>query len=427
MIDSLTALRAPTRRMIQGNKANWLPRMVEVLALGLGLAGPRLITLITLPVAYALMGATVVGRLAVIEATIFYIPVLGGMAFATYAQRYVTRAQPDRLAEVWQSSITVTAGLSIFAAVVVAVLRPPDTSLWFCAILAAALQGTLPTWIFRGFRNFRDYRRASLLQVAFSATTIVLGLAAGWLPAYFLGNITGYLVVMYIARQNHLAVRPRLNTAILRRAAMFIPSQAAIQIYISVDVLLVRYFLGLADAGRYATLYRVQYLFMAFYGLIQQFMIPRLRMYTDLRERTANHVLWIGALGFQWIILLVLLVAHGIMPEPFRSYWYVTAILLGQFSVATVCVLPVLLNLTGNPKRYAAITMTGAAANIAANCVLIQLAGLAGAAFATCFSEFVVGSLAAISVSRLTMSRALLLGASLAAPLAILLSQAAQP
>lgn len=426
MIETTDAPRASIEEALAGDRTAWFRRFTEIMALVFGLAGPRLISLITLPVAYALMGAAVVGRLAVIEATIVYIPVVGGMAFATYAQRFVTRHEHDKLVEVWQSSITVVAGLSFLSVIAVTIIQPPDTPLWYAGIFAAMLQGTLPTWIFRGSRNFRDYRRASLIQVMLSGTTIILGLAAGWLPAYFLGNITGYLAVLYIALRNHIELRPRINKEILRKASLFIPSQAAIQIYVSIDVIIVRLFLGLADAGRYATLYRLQYALMALYAVIQQFMLPRLTNYTGARERSANYILWLGALGFQWPLILILITAHSVMPAPFTDYWYVTAILLGQVSIATVGVLPVLLNLTGNPKRYAVITVTGALANVAANCILIPLAGLAGAAFATCISELVVVTLAAASVRRLTISRLTFLGASLTAPLVILVSQIAQ-
>lgn len=424
MADAVSTPQASDQQAIQDYNASRLSRVIEVLALGVGLAGPRLISLITLPVAYGLLGAAAVGKLAVIEAVIIYIPVIGGMAFATYAQRFVVTREPDRLIEVWQSSLVVVVGLSALSALAVAVIQPPDTPLWFAGIFAAAMQGSLPTWIFRGARNFRDYRRASLLQVAASSTTIILGLIAGWLPIYFLGNITGYLVVLYIARRNQIRVIPRLNVDILRKASLFIPSQAAIQIYVSVDVIIVRLFLGLAEAGRYATLYRAQYFFMALYALFQQFMLPRLSTYQGQREKVTNYMLWASALTFQFTLLLILVLAHSIMPSPFLHYWYVTAILLGQFSIATVGVLPVLYNLTGNPRRYAAITAAGATVNIAANCALIPIAGLAGAAFSTCLSELAVTMLAAVSTSRLTVPRLLVMGASLAAPFTIFLSHA---
>lgn len=430
MYHSQMADGATTRKVPKGDgeqsslQSRWLPRMGEIISLGFGLAGPRLISLITLPIAYALLGPSVVGQLAVIEATIVFIPVLGGMAFATYAQRFVTQHEHSKLVEVWESSLTVTLGLAAASTLAVTTINPTNIGLWYSGIFAAALQGTLPTWILRGSQNFRDYRRASLIQVAVSVATIILGLLAGWLPVYFLGNVTGYLAVLYIARNNDINFRPRRSLTVIRGAAMFVPSQAAIQVYVSIDVIIVRLFLGLEDAGRYATLYRLQYVFMALYAVVQQFLLPRLRLYSrrDEQEQKANHVLWFGALAFQWSLLTILVLTHNFLPSPYGPFWYVTAILLGQVSVATTGVLPVLITLTRNPRRYAAITVMGAGANIAANYALIPVAGLAGAAFATCTSELVVATLAALSTGRLSAVRSLLFGASLAAPLALFLS-----
>lgn len=422
MSQSTTTAGPNFRPAVAANSSSLRSRAGELLALGFGLAGPRLITLITLPVAYALMGATAVGRLALIEAATIYIPVVGGMAFATYAQRFVATREPGRLVEVWQSSITVVLALSTLSAVITVVWQPPDTGLWLCGIFAAALQGMLPTWILRGARNFRDYPRASIAQVAVASTTILIGLVVHWLPAYFLGNITGYLAVLWICKRNGIVFRPRCDSAIIRRASIFMPSQAAIQVYVSVDVIIVRLFLGLAAAGLYATMYRVQYVVMAIYAVIQQFLLPRLRGLAGRMELNVNRMLWAGAFAFQALGVLAIVCLHNITSGPFSRHWYVPAILLSQGAIATIGVIPVMVALTTKSRRYALVMVTGAAVNILVNCALIPWAGLAGAALATCVSEMTVITLAALATNRMTLARLAVTAGILLLPIGIFTS-----
>jgi O-antigen/teichoic acid export membrane protein len=403
-----------------------LRNLGELIALGMGLAGPRFVTLISLPLAYAHLGSDDAGRLAVIEAATIYIPVLGGLAFATYAQRFVAAADADRLIGAWNTSISVTGGLGLLAFGAVAVLQPDASGLWLSGVLAAVLMGTSPAWLFRGLRRYRVYQAITFIQVGTTLVVSVGGILLELPAAYFLGAVAGCGTALAIGAAFGIVPRPNLEREVLREAFFFVPSQAAIQLYISADLLLVRLFMGLDSAAVYGTIYRAQYAFTALYALLQQYLIPRLHTYRlPGRERSVNGTLWIAALGLQWTTLAALLVTHTLLPEPFRESWYLVVILLGQISIAIAGLLPVLFALIGRPSRYALITAVGAAVNIGLNYILIPTAGLPGAALATCVSELFVVTMAAHLTNRLGARLLCVQGIATLAPLVLFLGQVA--
>lgn len=333
-------------------------------------------------------GSSLAGNIATIEAITVYIQVIGGYSFAAYAQRFVITDERSAIAIVWRWSATASLVLGATSFIGLYVLRPGNLFLWDCAILTAVLQSCAPSWVMRGNDRMGAYAEISLVAFGLSAIFVLGGIYLHHVYMYFLGYLPGFAYGLGRYAKLGFSLKPAWNWRMIPEVTAFMSAQVSIQIYTSVDVILVAAFLGWPSAGVYALLYKANYLLMAAYAILQQNALLSRRALSSY-----SFLLGLAAFALIWLLLSRL---HSALPSPFRTDWVVVAILGGQFAIAVAGLGWVLTALTGPPMIYAALTIGGAMANVVGNVVLIPIFGLRGSALATGLSEALVVLLAIV-------------------------------
>ncbi|MCC6348634.1 MAG: oligosaccharide flippase family protein [Candidatus Eisenbacteria bacterium] len=372
----------------------------------------RGLTFVTTVVLARVLGPGAFGVLAFAQALLGYALLVGDGGLATHGVRAVANA-PAEARAAWTGLATVRLGLST-AALAIAMLAawalPAEPLVRTVALvtLAAALPtALLPDWTLRGLQRMG---RAAVLNAVPAAVTLVLVLACvhapGDVPLAALARTAGSAAAAVLgmvwmrrwpftraAQQEGAAWRSAHGGTVLMRAgATILAANLAVLVYNSADQLLL---FALADeraVGLYGGAYRILQLpFAAFYALTAA-SLPALS--AAMRDdpagarRTAARLEWLGLAAGAALAAALLWVRAPLLQALYGPGYAAAAPALGVLALAipldfAVSVRGLAAIAAGRERTNLVLAAIGAAANVAANLVLIPRAGIVGAAWAT--------------------------------------------
>jgi O-antigen/teichoic acid export membrane protein len=310
--------------------------------------------------------------------------------------------------------LQVALGLIVFATMVLlAPLIAPDhkseellpiAGCWVLVTAAIAFD-----WALRGMQRMAAIAVSQVVsQVVFGVLVVTLlvgGFEGAQRFAWFTVVNSGIAaaITMYWAWRRGGVPRVTLDRARLwRRLKASLPigiSFAMIQVYYSIDSVLLGYLKDTEAVGQYAVAYRVPLGVFAFAAIWVAVVYPHASaMFVKDPERLRRQVQTFASYSVAIALPLgvgATFAGAGLMPELFGSQYgpATTPFILLMWAIAVTMVSVnfgnVLLG-AGDEKRYAVGVTVGAVVNVALNLVLIPPAGTAGSAIATIASELAV-------------------------------------
>ncbi len=186
---------------------------------------------------------------------------------------------------------------------------------------------------------------------------------------------------------------------IAREAAPLAVALVAAQVYYNVDVILLRLWRGAAEAGLYASAYRIVLLVVGLRHLVVQGVFPRLVKGRDLGPDRLTAVTGaaqrLGATIGLPIAVLGLLFGSEVLVAVFGDEYAAAGpafvILVAMTGLVFIDLAwPQLLNALDRSRAYMAAIVLGAVVNVALNIALIPRYGMIGAAWASFGAEFAI-------------------------------------
>lgn len=175
-------------------------------------------------------------------------------------------------------------------------------------------------------------------------------------------------------------------------------SSIAIAIYTRADMVMLGFMRTAEEVGFYAAAYKVQFLFLGFYGLLVNILYPVVaRLITDSKSSSKTKLILLGKYSFILGVLNLMIVFFGanfiiklIFGTAYLSSILPLKILIWQLLFAYINIIPALCLLSIQAKDYSIGSWIGAIMNVLLNFLLIPMYGINGAAFATAFSECII-------------------------------------
>jgi O-antigen/teichoic acid export membrane protein len=245
-------------------------------------------------------------------------------------------------------------------------------------------------------------------QVVFGAATplILVGGLAGaeryaWMTVVGAG-VTAGLALALVWRDPGAPIRPRSHRALLTRLRRSMPigfSLVMLQVYYSVDQVLIGYLKDNEEVGLYAAATKIPFMLIAFSTLWATALYPHAsQLFERDRGLLARQVGTFASLGVVVGLPLAVgasLLANDVMVAVFGGAYSGagTAFALLVWAVAVLFVSVNFANVllaAGEERRFAIAVTAGAALNVALNFALIPRFGGAGAAAATIAAELAV-------------------------------------
>jgi O-antigen/teichoic acid export membrane protein len=324
--------------------------------------------------------------------------------------------EPHRAREVMGEVLVLQAllGVIVFAAMIfLAPLIAPDQKsedllpIVACYVLVSAAIAF--DWALRGMQRLRALAISQVAsQVVYGAlvfTLLVGGFAGAQRYAWFTvinAGIAAALTMWWAWRKGGL---PRVSLdwrPLWRRLKLSIPigiSFAMIQVYYSIDQVLLGYLRDTEAVGQYAVAYRVPLGVFAFAAIWVAVVYPHASaMFMKDPERLRRQVQTFASYSVAIALPLgvgATFAGHGLMPQLFGSDFapadspFILLMWAVAVSMVSVNFGNVLLG-CGDEKRYAVGVSIGAVLNVALNFALIPSLGTSGSAIATIASEVAV-------------------------------------
>jgi O-antigen/teichoic acid export membrane protein len=324
--------------------------------------------------------------------------------------------RPERAREIMGEvlALQIVLGLLVFAVMVgLAPLIAPDEK--SASILPITACGVLVTavvsfdWALRGLQRQPALAVTKILSQVIYGALVVTFLTKGFAGAKVFAwlnvvNLT-MAAVLTLGWAWHVAGRPKVRfdwRRLWRRLMASLPigiSFAMIQIYYSLDSVLLGYLKSTEAVGQYAVAYRVPLGIFAFAAIWVGVIYPHASaMFVSDRDRLRRQVGTFASYSIAIALPLGLgatFAGQDLMPKLFGDEFSAatTPFILLMWAVAVSVVSVNFGNVLlgcGDEKRYAIGVSIGAALNIALNFILIPPFGTAGAASATIATELVV-------------------------------------
>jgi O-antigen/teichoic acid export membrane protein len=374
----------------------------------------QLIGFVALAIASRRLGPDNLGAYNFAYSITLYFGLLANFGFTMMGIRDVAR-HPERAREVAAEVValrSVFALLGFGAMVALApVLAADETSRRILPITAAMLlTGTMTfDWVFQGLQRMRVVAVARVSgQVVYGALVpvVLVGGATGAIRFAWL-NVAGLAVTAAItlgatwrrsgppfARVDWRRVR--------RRLVLSLPigiSFAIIQIYYSIDSVMLGYMRGTDEVGQYAVAYKAPLALIGIGTTYVAALYPHAAaLFVEDRERLRRQVMRLSSLCVTIALPLGIgatVAGSGLMPVLFGSKYGPagTPFVLLVWAVAVILVSMNFGNVllaSGDERRYALGVTCGAVANLGLNFILIPAYGTTGAAIDTIAAEVIV-------------------------------------
>jgi O-antigen/teichoic acid export membrane protein len=343
-----------------------------------------------------------------------YFQLLVNFGFTTLGIRDIAQ-RPGRARAVAAEVLALRGGLALvgFGAMVALapVLGADGTSERILPITAAMLLvGALTfDWFFQGLQQMRVVAIARVLgQVVYGALVplILVGGAEGairfaWLNVLGLA-VTAAITLVAVWRAVGRPVMRLDLRRVLKRLALSVPigiSFAVIQIYYSIDSVMLGYMRTTGEVGQYAVAYRLPLALIGIGAVYVAALYPHAaELFGRDPARLRAQVMRLASLCAVLAIPLAvgaIVAGSGLMPVLFGARFHPA----GTPFVLLICVVAIVivsmnfgnvLLATGDERRYAVGVTAGAAVNVLLNLVLIPAYGTTGAAVSTIAAESAV-------------------------------------
>ena len=354
-----------------------------------------------------------------------YIALPAGIGVALLAMRDIARA-PDQLRRIVGEALAiqivvlvVCVGALFLVAPIVSIDDETRTLLPIVALTAVAVTLNLEWWL-QAKQRFGAVALSRLgPQIVFVVLVLVLispgfegTVTFAWVTLVSAGLAA--LLIATVAVRNFgrpiLTLRPGTLWRRYRRGLTIGVSFLMIEVFYSIDLVILGYLGGSADVGQYYAAYRIPIALTTLAGLwVTVFFTQAATLYVENRERLRNQVERFVQLAVTVAVPLggiLSLAAGDLMPALFGSAFEAAsapfALLIWSAALVLVNVnlAPILLA-AGEDRRYAIGVSIAAAINVILNFLLIPPLGTSGAAAATIAAEVVVLVYSARMVSRL--------------------------
>lgn len=375
----------------------------------------QIIGFVALAIAARELGADNLGPFAWAVGVALYFTLPTDFGITVLGIRDIAR-NPERAREVMGEvmALQIALGLVVFALMVaVAPLIAPDEKsakllpIAACTVLVKAAIGF--DWSLRALQRMRALAVIKIATQVVYGVLVVLLLVKGFPGAKRFAWLNvlnaGMLAALTLWWAWRIAGRPRLvldRARLWQRLRKSLPigiSFAMIQIYYSIDSVLLGYLRNTADVGQYAVAYRLPLGLFAFAAIWVAVVYPHASAMSvkdpeKLRRQVGTFASYSIAIALP-LGLGATFAGDGLMPLLFGHEFEAatTPFILLTWAVAVSIVSVnfgnVLLG-AGDEKRYAIGVSVGAVINVALNFALIPAIGLAGAAVATIATELAV-------------------------------------
>lgn len=357
---------------------------------------------------------TVVGYLVILAN--FGIPMLGIRTLA--AQRANFREQ---VGDFLTAQLITGAFASVLLIAIIGLLPKSGDDKLLIALFSLNLIGStlLIDWSYRAQEQMTFVALGNFLQTLLPLVLIVLFLQSEMqlflVPIFLAAGVWGRNILDW-RRFLHDFGWPRLDfrrekiTSLLRRASTLGASIIMIQVYYSIDTLLLGLMRSDAEVGWYNAAYRIVLVFTTLAGIIGEVTFPRLsRQSTVLDAQQKSRIMLLGAK----------LLVFGSLPIALAGTFYSTQLmtfLFGSTYANGAAALQILswqvftvfsnvafayhLLAAEKNRLYFISVAAGAVINLSLNLVLIPTYGIVGAATTTIIAEVVVLSLLYVSATR---------------------------
>lgn len=359
------------------------------------------------------MGASVFGQLAFAIAFTNYFNLFSDFGLTTLGIREIARdkSQTPSFAtnitalQVWLSLILigVLGGLLFF--------MPLEINLKWLTFLVglSMLPGAFSlTYVFQAYEKMEF---TALVRILTQILTVVTAFALIYftknilaLPiVQFLVGLLSALLIYYLLKRFIYFSWSQIEFAkirfLFRLAIPFVISGLAIQIYYSLDSIILQFLKGSTVVGYYSAGYKVVLLLIGFAGFFQTAIYPTLTNFLKADLEKANELV---ARTSKLLIFICLPIAVGgtVLAPKIISFLYGNAYTesILPFQILIWSIFTIYVNVSfgatllaaGRERQYTKSAVMGAALNLIFNLVLIPKFSLVGAAIATMITEFYV-------------------------------------
>ena len=382
------------------------------------LAGARLATqaigFTVLAIAARRLGPENLGAFQFAMSTALYFAIPVNVGATLTGVREIAR-DPDRAAEVAGEVLSLQAllgALAFGALVLLAPVLAPDPAtqvLMPIAGLTFVASALSLEWVLQGLRKLGRLALARVAGQAVFGVLAVLLVSEGLDGAKTLAWLTVLGLAVSAAVCSTIAWRtigpPRLTLDVRRLRRRFVISApigfafVMIQVYYSIDTVMLGYLRDAGEVGQYAVAYRIPLALSALAGIWIQALYPHAaELFDHDRDELRRQVGRFASLAAVVALGLATgatVVGEDLMPAlfgdeyeaagtPFVLLMWATAVILVSVNIANV------LLATGDDRRYALGVTFGALLNVALNFALIPSLGTTAAAINTIAAELLV-------------------------------------
>jgi O-antigen/teichoic acid export membrane protein len=375
----------------------------------------QVIGFVALAIAARKLGPENLGPFAWAVGVAAYFALPADFGITVLAVRDVAR-DPSKAREVMGEVLVLQTilGLVVFAGMVVLapVIAPDEKSAKLLPVAACTILVTIVLgfgWALRGLQRLQAIAVTKIVSQVIYGGLVVTLLVGGFEGAkrFAWMNVANAAMLCSLCTwwAWRVAGRPRLvldRQRLWKRLRLSLPigiSFAMIQIYYSLDSVLLGYLRNTGEVGQYAVAYRVPLGLFAFAAIWVGIIYPHasamaLKDPERLRRQVGTFASYSIAIALP-LGLGATFGGDGLMPKLFGSAYeasttpFILLVWAVAVSIVSVNFGNVLLG-AGDEKRYAVGVAVGAVVNIALNFVLIPPLGMAGSAIATIATEVAV-------------------------------------
>lgn len=379
-------------------------------------ASSILFPLITSPYVLRVLQADGIGRVDSASAIMTYFTMFASLGIPTYGIRTCARVKDDKeeLSNTVQelmiiNTVTMLISYTVFLATVFFLPEfAEEKTLLFINSISMVLNVIGVTWFYNAIEQ---YAYITCCSVAFKMISIVLMFAIIRSPEDYVkyGAITVFAasasyVLNFINLRKYINLkktRPYRFRVHLRPIFVFFATSAAISIYTNLDLVMIKFMKGNAEAGYYSTAIKIKNLLVSLITSLGTVLLPRLSYYIKNGDREEFKKIIAKAFSFVLIAGLSVALYFTLMAEDAISLiagkGYVPSILIMQILMPTVLLIG-LSNITGiqmltpygEENKVLFSIVCGAVLDFVLNLFLIPEYGAAGAATATVLAELMV-------------------------------------
>ncbi|MGO9788259.1 MAG: flippase [Solirubrobacteraceae bacterium] len=357
------------------------------------------------------LGPTYLGAYQFDTQMVAWCGIAAVLGLPVLASRDIAMATDDAAA-VFSETIMLRVVLSVIVFAALMLLAPviaPDHATRSILPIAGAMlfvNALTLDWALNGLQRQGALATSRILgQVAYGAV-MPLFLAGGLAGAraYAAVNVFGAavtsLTILYFLRSRLRLRLPTMSSVgrRLRKAAPFAWSLAMVQVYYSIDFLMLGYLDTTREVGLYGIAYRIPLAVVTFASLWMTALYPAVAVaaMTDRKSigsQLGKAITLACVIGLS--LVLVVPVSSGIISEMFGDQFAAAG---SAFAVLMLTTAVILVSVTignallavGDERRYAIGVTVGALTNLALNVALIPLLGVLGAAISTLAAELAV-------------------------------------